>query len=359
MATRQRALDIISGRDTSALGSVARAGLSVLSPAYGFATTARACAFSLGLKRQLPLGRPAVSVGNLTTGGTGKTPMVQCLARQLAEQGHRPCVLLRGYRGGDEAKEHKQVLGDLAVVRPNPDRVAEAASVLTEHPEVSCFVLDDGFQHRRAARDLDLVLLDATNPWGFGRLLPRGLLREPRSALRRADGIILTRVDQVEPDTIEPLRQEVERIAGRPPIAHATHAWTGLLDQNDQHLPVQWLADQTVMGIAAIGNPGAFADTLGQHAKAVVHCEARPDHHGYTPGELHHLAALAATAGASAIVTTQKDWVKWQPMLEDRPWVHASSQAMAVVRPQLSIRFKQGEQALAQLLIERIGMPKA
>jgi len=355
MAKRQRALDIIAGRDSSALGAAARVGLTALTPIYGLASRARSAAFAAGVKRSFPLGRPTVSVGNLTTGGTGKTPMVQHLARLLAEQGQRPCILLRGYRGGDEAEEHKLALGERAQVRPNPDRVAEARAVLAEHAEVTCFILDDGFQHRRARRDLDLVLLDATNPWGYDHLLPRGLMREPCGALRRADAVILTRVDQVSPADLGALSREVQRITGRPPIALTEHGWSGLLDQSDRPLPVDWLADRAVMGVVAIGNPRAFADTLARHAKSVVHCEQLPDHHGYSPKELHNLAALASTAGASAIVTTQKDWVKWQPMLEDRPLKDDAGQPLPVVRAELTLRFREGEQALVELLTQRLG----
>ena len=357
MADRPRALDIIAGRDTSALGSAARVGLSVLEPVYGLAARARSAAFGAGLKKSYPLGRPTVSVGNLTTGGTGKTPMVQYLARRLAEEGHRPCILLRGYRGGDEAEEHKLALGELALVRPNPDRVAEARAVLAEHPETTCFVLDDGFQHRRARRDLDLVLLDATNPWGYGHLLPRGLMREPRSALRRADAVVLTRVDQAAAEAVEALDREVARITGRPAIARAEHGWSGLLDQDDCAYPVDWLSDKAVMGVVAIGNPAAFADTLGRHARSVVHCEQLPDHHGYSPRQLHHLAALASAAGAQAIVTTQKDWVKWQPMLEDRPLKDDAGRALPVVRAELALNFRVGQDALGSLLARRIAGP--
>lgn len=335
---------IMSGQDASAKGAAARVGLSILEPGYRLAVAARGAGFAAGLKRAHPLGRPTVSVGNLTTGGTGKTPMVQYLARHLADLGHRPCILLRGYRGGDEAEEHRQVLGDIALVRPNPDRVAQAREVLIEHPQTTCFILDDGFQHRRASRDLDLVLVDATNPWGFGHLLPRGLMREPKAALSRADAVILTRVDQAPPEAVSALDREVERITGLAPIAHATHGWSGLLDQNDKPLSLSHLQDKPVMGIVAIGNPGAFAASLGSHAGSVVHCEMLPDHHGYSRAELHRLGELAQAAGAKAIVTTQKDWVKWSPMLEDRPL------GLPVVRVELALGFARGQAALSAKL---------
>lgn len=331
---------IMSGQDASAVGVAARVGLLILEPGYRLAVAARTAGFRAGLKRAHPLGRPTVSVGNLTTGGTGKTPTVQYLARHLAAQGHRPCILLRGYRGGDEAEEHRQVLGDLALVRPNPDRVTEARAVLAEHPQTTCFILDDGFQHRRAGRDLDLVLLDATNPWGFGHLLPRGLMREPKRALCRADGVILTRVDQAPPEAVDVLDRQVQQITGQSPIAHAEHGWSGLLDQDDKPFSLNYLQDKPVMGIVAIGNPRAFAASLESHAGSVVHCEMLPDHHGYSPAELHRLGELAQAAGAKAIVTTRKDWVKWSPMLEDRPL------ELPVLRVELALGLRDGGAAL-------------
>lgn len=352
MAKRQRIFDAMSGDDASVRGALTRAALAVLTPGYRAGNALRSAGFAVGLKGTRPLGRPTVSVGNLTAGGTGKTPMVQHLVRRLATAGHRPCVLLRGYMGGDEAEEHRRALGDAARIEPNPDRVAAAESVLRDSPETTCFVLDDGFQHRRVRRDLDLVLIDATNPWGFGRLLPRGLLREPKRALRRADAVIVTRANQAEPDTLAKLSREIEQLTGRAPLAHAEHAWSGYLTSRlkkpDQQLPLDHLAGQTVMGVVGIGNPAAFARTLAQHAGAVVHCEQLPDHHRYTAAQLKQLIELARTAGASALVTTEKDWVKWSVLLEDDP------PAMPVLRAALAMRFRDGEAALGALLDERI-----
>lgn len=352
MPDRQRILDAMSGSDTSPRGALTRAALCALTPGYRAGNAMRSAGFAVGLKRMHSLGRPTVSVGNLTAGGTGKTPMVQHLVRQLARAGHRPCVLLRGYMGGDEAEEHRRALDQLARIEPNPDRVAAAQSVLREQPETTCFVLDDGFQHRRAQRDLDLVLIDATNPWGFGRLLPRGLLREPKSALRRADAIIVTRTDQVDAAAIEQLDREIEQLTGRAPIAHAEHAWAGYRQSRPNRpgktLPLDHFADQPVVGAVGIGNPDAFTKTLAKHVGSVVHSEHFPDHHPYTTPQLLGLIDLAKTAGAKALVTTEKDWVKWSVLLEDRP------PTFPILRAELAMRFRDGEEAMGRLLAERL-----
>jgi tetraacyldisaccharide 4'-kinase len=334
----------MSGEDTSLGGGCMRTVLELLVPGYGVANAVRALGYDAGVKRSHSLGRPTVSIGNLTTGGTGKTPMVGWVVGKLLERGHRPCILLRGYRGGDEAEQHARAWGESVRVEPNPDRVAAAKLALHEDPAITCFVLDDGFQHRRARRDLDLVLIDATNPWGFGRLLPRGLMREPKSALKRASEIIVTRSDQVSAHTLSEIDAQIEAAIGKPAIAHAEHAWIGLIDRDDEAHDLSRIADRSVMGVVGIGNPSAFEKTLADHAKTVLHCEALPDHHGYTRKQLLRFVDLATTAGAEAIVTTEKDWVKWASLLEDE------TLDVPIYRAALTMRFRDGEASLEALL---------
>lgn len=330
----------MSDEDASLVGGALRVALSLAVPGYALGNGLRSAGFAIGAKRRHALGRPTVSVGNLTTGGTGKTPMVGWVVERLLEEGHRPCILLRGYRGGDEAEEHRQRWGETVRVEPNPDRVAAAGIALREDPAISCFVLDDGFQHRRARRDLDLVLIDATNPWGFGHLLPRGLMREPRSALRRADAVVVTRSDQVSAEALATLDREIATLIGCPPIAHAQHDWTGYLDAADERSDLSHLRDKAVMGVVGIGNPGAFEATLGRHVGSVVHCEALPDHHAYSRRQLRGLIDLAQAAGAEAIVTTAKDWVKWAYLLEDE------SLPLPIYRSALTMGFRDGADEL-------------
>ena len=333
----------MSGEDATLGGGCLRAALLAAVPGYALGNALRSAGFTTGIKRAYPLGRPTVSVGNLTTGGTGKTPMVGWVVGQLLERGHRPCILLRGYRGGDEAQEHQQRWGEQVGVEPNPDRVAAAKIALAEDSSITCFVLDDGFQHRRARRDLDLVLIDATNPWGHGYMLPRGLMREPKSALSRSDAVVVTRSDQVPPEDLQSIDQAVKVLTGKRPIAHAEHAWVGLVDPADKACDLSTLVSMNVMGVVGIGNPAAFEATLAQHAGQVLHCEVLADHHHYTRKELLKLIDLAETAGAQAIVTTQKDWVKWAPLLEGQ------RVALPIYRAALAMRFRDGGDVLAGL----------
>ncbi|MEO1997370.1 MAG: tetraacyldisaccharide 4'-kinase, partial [Planctomycetaceae bacterium] len=179
--------DLISGHNRGLAARSVRWGLECLASIYGSGVRLRNRTYDRGLRKVQALPVPAISVGNLTAGGTGKTPFVAYLANSFCTHQHQPAILSRGYGSQDgEANDEKRVLDLLCPNVPHdqhPDRVAAAARVCEQH-NIDVLILDDGFQHRRAARDLDIVLIDALNPWGFGHLLPRGLLREPPSALQ-------------------------------------------------------------------------------------------------------------------------------------------------------------------------------
>ncbi|MCG8511455.1 MAG: tetraacyldisaccharide 4'-kinase, partial [Rhodospirillales bacterium] len=218
----------MSGEATGLLAAAARGGLALAEPVYRAVVSARNKRFDNGKRTIARLPRPVISVGNITTGGTGKTPMVIHLARLLHEAGHRPAVLLRGYKAdpehpqaSDEAAELTAALDGIAYVEANPNRVESARRVLDNHPNADVFLLDDGFQHRQVHRDLDMVLIDAMCPFGHDHLLPRGLLREPMKNLARADAVVVTRADQVEPGKLKEIDQRIVAMHGKPPIAHA------------------------------------------------------------------------------------------------------------------------------------------
>ena len=187
-------LEIMSGQDRTLAGGLSRLGLSILEPVYRGIVGIRNRMFDSGLRKPKKLPRPVISVGNLTAGGTGKTPMVIELVKRLKINGVQPAVLLRGYRAGDsgsdEAAELQNELGSQVAVAANPDRSAGAKLALESQPGTDVFVLDDGFQHRQVARELDIVLVDATQPWGFGHVLPRGLLRENKAGLHSSTGLM-------------------------------------------------------------------------------------------------------------------------------------------------------------------------
>jgi tetraacyldisaccharide 4'-kinase len=337
---------IVSGTDRSLTAVAVRAGLRVAELGYRAAIASRNICYEKGLWSRLHLPRPVVSVGNLTVGGTGKTPMVIELTRRLIAAGHHPAVLLRGYRastlGSDEARELACELGATVPVGVGSDRVQAAARVLSGRPDVDVFVLDDGFQHRRVLRELDLVLIDATEPFGYGHVLPRGLLREPAANLRRADAVIVTRADQAtDPAGLD---ARIERLCGCRPVAHAAYRWEGFRDAEGGVHDDGVLADRVVVGVCGVGNPGAFERMLRQSARAVPACVAMPDHRDYNLVELKGLLGRARQLGAQAVVTTEKDWVKWETL------TRGEALGLPVYRPVLRVRFLDGEAAVDSLL---------
>lgn len=283
--------------------------------------------------------------------------MVVELVRRLEVLGQRSAVLLRGYKalGGqsDEADLLRCELGSNAVIEADPDRIAAAARVLDREAQdatgspgadVTAFVLDDGFQHRQVARDLDLVLIDATRPWGYGRLLPRGLLRESPANLRRADAVIVTRADQVSPAELGQLDRRIQDLTGRTPLGHAAHRWTAWRDHADNRVPLDILAALPVFAVTGIGNSAAFEMSLRDHVGTLLEHRALPDHHCYTVPQLDELVRTARDSGAQALVTTDKDWVKWRHLNSAEAW------PLAVYRPQLEIHWLDGAERLNDLL---------
>ncbi|MFI5380299.1 MAG: tetraacyldisaccharide 4'-kinase [Tepidisphaerales bacterium] len=316
--------DILSGRRTT-LGAVLLRGLLALAePAYATAMSARNWLYDRGIFKAHRAGAAVISVGNITTGGTGKTPMVRWLAEHLRLRGLPPAVLMRGYKGkagwSDEQDLLRKMLGDVPVMA-EPDRVAGAARLLQEHPQVRAVLLDDGFQHRRLARDFDLVLVDATNPFGFGHVLPRGLLRERLSGLRRADAIVLTRSDLVAPERRRELEAVIHGWSPRAAIYRARHQLTGLrtarADPADSpDLRLEWLSGRRWIAAAGIGNPAALEQQLRNLPGTFCGGTWFADHHDFTNEDLTGLRRSADETHAEVLVVTEKDWTKLTRMAE-------------------------------------------
>jgi tetraacyldisaccharide 4'-kinase len=262
--------------------------------------------------RELP--GTVISVGNLTVGGTGKTPMVLCLAERLALEGKRVAILTRGYRGtadastqgvpqSDEVALLRERLSGKVKIGVGPDRY-ENGQVLARHGS-DWFVLDDGFQHIQLSRNADIVLIDATDPFGGGMTLPSGRLREPVSALRRADIIVITRSVQVPATAIEAM---VRRYT-KGPIFYATTKLLTVLRVPglDVVLPPQDWERIRVMAFCGIGNPASFFENLRAWGFQVVGQRSFDDHHVYSVQEIAALEAEAAGCGADALLCTEKD----------------------------------------------------
>ncbi len=254
---------------------------------------------------------PVVSVGNLTCGGTGKTPTVEMVARDLAASGRKPAIVSRGYGSGPAAENDEFRV--LAANLPGVDHVQDADRVAAGRRAVErgadVIILDDGFQHVRLGRDLDIVLLDALRPFDNGRLLPAGLLREPVEALERADLIAVTRCELAAPEALEELRTWLKSaLPTTPTIELGTRVvgWHDALEETrDEAAPMG-----AVVAFCGIGHPEAFRRQLVKEGSDVRAFLPFPDHHAYTRADLERVARQARAIDATAIVMTQKDAVK-------------------------------------------------
>jgi tetraacyldisaccharide 4'-kinase len=256
---------------------------------------------------------PVISVGNLTLGGTGKTPMVQWLARWFADRGVRVAIVSRGYgasagKHNDEALELKQSLPEVPHVQ-NPDRVAGARRAIEEF-NCQLVLLDDGYQHRRLARNLDIVLLDALEPFGYDHVFPRGTLREPVAGLQRAQVICLSRADVVSAGERDAIRRRVADVSPQATWCELIHAASGLVNSTNESLPLKALAVRRVLAFCGIGNPAGFRHTLSTTGCEIVAWRAFPDHHNYSASDLAALSEMANDCRAELVVCTQKDLVK-------------------------------------------------
>ncbi|MFM1823307.1 MAG: Tetraacyldisaccharide 4-kinase [Planctomycetota bacterium] len=348
-----------------------------LARAYGIGVAFRNARFDRGAGvRRLEVEGvrpPVISVGNLTAGGTGKSPMVAWIARELAAgggaSGPRVLIALRGYRGervgaasrAGRARSHavhsdESLSGELrsdealeyAVTAPSAEVVVGAArrERLVERlarPDAAswrdraCVLLDDGFQHRRLARDLDIVLVDATRPGLDGDLLPMGWLREPARNIARADLVILTKAH--DPASRARAAELVARARGRPHDAACEHAWLGLeviaaaparAEERGGARPVDWLAGRGVVSACALGNPAHFHDAVERAGARVVARLGKADHRPFSLAELER---AAERAGVGAVVVSRKDLVKLAGLPSSR---------IDLVVPELGIAFIDG-----------------
>jgi tetraacyldisaccharide 4'-kinase len=292
--------------------------LAPLSLIYGAVTHLRTRAYRKGILKPRRLDGTVISVGNLTVGGTGKTPMVLWIAERLASEGKSAGILTRGYRGrpsgshesadaapnpstSDEVRMLQSRLGERAAFGVGPDRHANGVGLANRG--VNWFVLDDGFQHLQLARDVDIVLIDATNPFGGGRLLPAGRLREPRSALARADIVVITRSNHA-PAVEAAVRRETDAsIYFARPKLDAIHSFTdGQLGGN-----VAPIALGSLFAFCAIGNPQAFIADLRAWGVEIAGHRFFPDHHRFTDRDDEEILREAAAAGAAGLICTEKD----------------------------------------------------
>lgn len=320
------------------MNRAATLALTPLSVAYGTGVRIRNGLYRCGVLKSFDIAAPVISIGNLTTGGTGKTPLVEFVAARLAADGRRVCVLTRGYRRQSSGRvlvsNYDQVLADVsaagdeglllaerlrgrAAVIADANRVA-AARWAIENLQSDVFILDDAFQHQQIRRDLNIVTVDAANAWGNGKILPAGILREPLKELARADCIVITRAD--ESSQMDHLRIAIRQVAPESrvftsqmkpfaprPLPGATQTCETLIP----HMPVA--------AFCGIGNPASFFSLIRRQGHALTYTRAFADHYNYRQSDIDGFIKEAIVRGAKAVVTTAKDAVKIELLHFDIP----------------------------------------
>jgi tetraacyldisaccharide 4'-kinase len=321
---------------------------------YGAAISWKNRRFDRG-KGVVTFDRPVVSVGNLSVGGTGKTPMVLHLAKVLTETGHKPCVAMRGYGRGersglesDEAMAYRRAMRALPIVA-QPNRTLGLIELFgTEHgSEVDSVILDDGFQHRQIGRQYDVVVVDATRPPFEDRLLPAGWLREPVESLERADAVVLTHAESLPRAEVVQLETRLWDYVPKGVVAVARHEWTGLVvsgEFGEEEKGVEWLSGKRVFVACAIGNPGAFVKRA-RAAGEVVGVMAQRDHAEFGAPVVAELKESLKRERADVLLVTEKDWSK---IMKVEGW------PCPVARVRLEMTFERGGEELDKAVVAAV-----
>jgi tetraacyldisaccharide 4'-kinase len=326
--------EIVDGQQRGLAARCIRPLLLALSIFYRLAVWTRNKAYDLGVFSIRRLPHPVISIGNIVAGGAGKTPCVRFLAAEFEKRGVRAAVLSRGYGAGKRPRRYPLLVSDGArilcpaaeagdepvmlakglsssIVVVDPDRFRGGVAASREFA-VDCFILDDGFQHRKLHRDIDILLLDCDRPFGNGRLLPAGWLREPVKNISRAGILIVTRCGSAPP---KELMEEIEAVNPRAAIFNARHRPSQLveIESGTSHNPGV-LSGKRIAALSAIARPDDFENTLLSLGAVLAFKRAFPDHHSFDRREIDGIVEEALRLGAEAIVTTAKDAVRLPAM---------------------------------------------
>lgn len=342
---------LVSGRTTGSWASFLRLLLGIAACAYSLVMRLRNFLYSKGWFKAHRTNATVISIGNITAGGTGKTPLVVWLCNEITQnpklktKNYQCAILTRGYKAGrGPLLDEPAILAEScpgAKVVVNPDRVAGAGEASSFGANV--LIMDDGFQHRRLARDLDIVAVDATMPFGLGRILPAGLLREPVGGLNRADAVVITRSDQTDEAQLTEIENKIRDIKADIVIARAVHAPVYAISQDNDQISLDELKGKKVFAFCGIGNPGAFLNTLKGLEVELLGSKVFDDHHHYTEACLAEIRTQAERLKADLTLTTQKDWTKIAALLTDEK--HVSFAFLAV-----EMRFQAGQDRLRGLI---------
>lgn len=318
---------------------------------YGAIINRRNSLYEKGIFKSFALGALTVSIGNITVGGTGKTPLVAYVAEILAKKGEKVCILTRGYgrenpkqrvlvsdgetilqdvkKSGDEPFELASKLLGKAIIVADANRAA-AGVWAREQFGITAFILDDAFQHRRVRRDLDIVCVDATNPFGSWKTLPSGILREPLNNLKRAAAIVITRANLA--NDLPELKSQIAAYNADCPIFVSENKFSRLIDLKEFLVASKTPADDETLkknnyfAFCALGNPNNFFEQLRRENFELAATRTFSDHHFYTQNDIEKLIEKARQSGASLLLTTAKDAVKLKDLTFDLPCLVAENE---------------------------------
>ena len=320
--------------------------LKVLSCVFAAVVSVRYLLYRFGVLHRFPLGVQVISIGNVTAGGTGKTPVTEIFARTLAAEGRKVAILSRGYRRKEApwwqrmftqvvtpplvVSDGRHVLLDAATGGDEPYMLASnlpGVAVVVDRNRVKAgryaikrlgcdtLILDDGFQYQKLKHSIEVVLVDSSNPFGNGNMLPRGILREPVKNLKRADIIFLTKCR----GDVSAVKEEIRKYNSTAEIVECNHTPRVLKDVwSREEFPLDWLKGKTTCTLSGIASPKGFENSLRHLGAKVVWCERYADHHRYDSSEILYALNRTADMGADALITTEKDAVRF-PRFETVP----------------------------------------
>jgi tetraacyldisaccharide 4'-kinase len=344
---------LISGQ-IGGIGVLLRPLLRILSWFYGVVVYLRNSFYDLGCISIEQVDKPVISVGNITTGGTGKTPLVIYICQYLLSNQKKTSILTRGFMAGSLKKGNARIYMDEPQIfmKSCPgvgvvvlfDRVEGAKKAITTY-EAEVLVMDDGFQHRRLGRDVDIVTIDSTEPFGYGKLLPAGLLRESLRGLQRADAAILTRTDQVDDSQLRSIEEKVLNLNKNIIIARTVHSVVGAKFASGEKMSSAELKGNRIFAFCGIGNPGSFMTTITNLGAEVVGEKIYNDHYDYKEDDIYEIFELARQTDSDLILTTQKDWTK----IDFLKALH-SENALDIGYLKIELKFISGEEKIRRLI---------
>jgi tetraacyldisaccharide 4'-kinase len=332
-----------------------------ISVGYSGVVRLRNSLYSKGFFRTHIVSAAVISIGNITVGGTGKTPLVIWLYKYLQKKQINCAILTRGYKTDDKGRATSYERRANAIDEPgilaencphakvivNPDRVEGAVEAIKKY-DAGILIMDDGFQHRRLARDLDIVTIDATQPFGYDKIFPAGLLREPVASLKRVDAVVITRCDQISERQLTELEQKLRAINPKMLITKSIHAPVSIKTTDGKQISLEQLKGRKIFAFCGIGNPNAFLSTIEGLGGEIVGSEIFDDHHHYTNDCLADIYKQAEHLKADLVLTTQKDWTKIISNLKSQISYSKLIQLFAYL--EIEIKFLAGEDKLTSLI---------